>query len=83
MKAWRSFVFGEPVIVPAMTRGAARYRLWSSGTEMGFAPKFGDFRVTRAPEYDEWAQTAKSDACVIESYVKDDIARAEGKGAKK
>jgi hypothetical protein len=42
-------------ITAATTAGNARYRGYIVAREMGYQVGFGDFRVLRLPELDEWA----------------------------
>ena len=56
MRAWRIYVPAwqkEPMaLTMATTRGKAIARCLASANEVGYALKWGDFKATRAPEFD-------------------------------
>ena len=58
MVAWRIYVRGwgsEPqAVTMATSRSKAHARNYLTATGVGYALKWGDFRVVRAPEYDSW-----------------------------
>lgn len=71
MKAWRIRTkHFQDSITHAPSRRIAKYRAWACAKEAGYNLDFGDFRVTRAPEYDdakyqgEWLSF-----CIGEEYL--------------
>ena len=56
MKAWRIYVpawqGGPMALTMATTRGKAIARAHASANDVGYALKWGDFKATRAPEFD-------------------------------
>jgi hypothetical protein len=72
MKAFRIYVESFPTgILAAESRGKAQYKAFTDLTEeAGYTGyKFTDIRVTRAPEFDEWARKPKRRAVYTEEIL--------------
>jgi hypothetical protein len=60
MRAWKVFVRGwgddlQPqAVTMATSRSKAHAKNHATATGVGYALKWGDFRVVRAPEFDAW-----------------------------
>ena len=71
MKAWRIRTeYFQDSITQAPSRRVAKYRAWSAAREAGYNLDFADFRVTRAPEYDNYKQNGEwLSFCIGEEYL--------------
>jgi hypothetical protein len=68
-KAWRVQLMNMTGISSADTRSKARMASYRVATELGYGIHIKDIRVTRAPEYDEWAATHERSSSYDESLM--------------
>lgn len=68
MKAYKTTAFGITSIVPANSRGQAKWITYRSALDVGYKVSFGDIRAVRASKHDTWAKTA-SQQCWEEQYL--------------
>jgi len=47
--------FEDESVICHESRPKAQYRVWAALRDIGYHHMFGDIRLKRAPEYDEWA----------------------------
>jgi hypothetical protein len=72
-RAFRTQTKGLPTcdsIVATESHGRARYITFATARECGYKVTFADIRVTRSPEFDQWAERQATGSCWTEEYVR-------------
>jgi hypothetical protein len=70
--------FSSTGIVAAQSAAKARYVCWVSANDVGYGVKFGDIKVRRIPEFDNWATRYENGTCWGRTFVEMDVKAVGG-----